>query len=74
MTLPSILVKLDYDDSRDTAIHTLNETLIRLKDDPFYIGLAIGKAMAYWSVYLISYEEYQFYTNAIYGYVFGKYE
>lgn len=62
----------DYEDCRELAIDILEGTFARLINDPYYIGMAIGKAMAYWSEYLITYEEYNFYANAVYGYIYGR--
>ena len=63
---------LDYEDARELAINNLDGTFTRLFNSPYYIGMAVGKAMAYWSEYLITYEEYKYYTNAIYGYIYGR--
>lgn len=55
------------DIDRLTAIEVLDGTFARLTINPFYLGMAVGKAMAYWSLYLISYDEYQYYVDALYG-------
>lgn len=63
---------LDYEDAREVAINNLDDIFTRLDNDPFSMGVATGKAKAYWSVYLITYYEYDFYRNAVYGAVYGK--
>lgn len=50
---------------RETAIEVFDGTFARLNINPFYLGMAVGKAMAYWSLDIISYGEYRYYVDAL---------
>lgn len=63
---------LDYEDARELAINILDNTFSRMIKDPLYMGIVIGRAMAYMSLNVITYDEYEFYSNAVYGYIYGR--
>lgn len=62
----------DYEDARELAISILDNTFLRMIKDPLYMGIVIGKAMAYMSLNVITFDEYEFYSNAVYGVIYGK--
>lgn len=69
MTLPTIPA-LFFDDkkmNREKAIDILDGSFARLSNNLMSLGIAVGKAMAYWSLDIIKYDEYKYYVDALYS-------
>lgn len=65
MTNPDMFYVKNID--RETAIDILDATFARLSNNLLSLGIAVGKAMAYWSLDIISYFEYKYYVDALYS-------
>lgn len=72
MPLPTIPYQSDNEFQREKAVKFLDANFTKIRKKDFSAGLAIGNAMAYWSMGVITYYEYDFYCNAVYGAVYGK--
>lgn len=63
----TISYKFDKATNRETAIDILDGSFARLSNNLLSLGVAIGKAMAYWSLDIIKYDEYKYYVDALYS-------
>lgn len=63
----TISYQFDKAMNRKTAIDILDGSFSRLSNNLLSLGVAVGKAMAYCSLDIISYKEYQYYVDALYS-------